>query len=60
MRQAKSDFPVVLEGPGATLRSVTWGGMTAAFNTVEKGTDFTPVFKGLKDDMCQCPHWGMC
>ena len=58
MRQAKGDFPVVLEGPGAKLRSVKWGGMTAAFNTVEKGTDFTPAFKGLKDDMCQCPHWG--
>jgi hypothetical protein len=22
------------------------------------GVDFTPLFKGLPDDRCQCPHWG--
>jgi hypothetical protein len=22
------------------------------------GTDTEPVFKGLPDDRCQCPHWG--
>lgn len=23
-----------------------------------KGSDFTPILKGLPDDLCQCPHWG--
>ena len=23
------------------------------------GVDFTPLFKGLPGDLCQCPHWGV-
>jgi hypothetical protein len=34
------------------------GGMTTAFVSVPKGTDFRPALKGLHDDLCQCPHWG--
>ena len=35
-----------------------WGGMTVAINEPKAGTDFTPILKGLKDDLCQVPHWG--
>ncbi len=35
-----------------------WGGMTVAINELKAGTDFTPILKGLKDDLCQVPHWG--
>ena len=58
MREARDDLPLTLEAPGARFRTAQWGGMTASFNTFAKGTDFTPILKGLKDDMCQCPHWG--
>jgi hypothetical protein len=58
MREARDDLPLTLEAPGVTVRTAQWGGMTASFNTLAKGTDFTPILKGLKDDMCQCPHWG--
>ena len=23
-----------------------------------KGTDFTPLLKGLNNNSCHCPHWG--
>ena len=36
----------------------TWGGMTAGYMEVPKGTDFTPLLKGLPNDLCHCPHWG--
>ena len=58
MHEPKEKLPILLEAPGATLRSVRWGDMAVAYAQVAKGTDFTPVLKGLKDDMCQCPHWG--
>jgi len=35
-----------------------WGGMTVAINEPKAGTDFTPLLKGLKDNLCQVPHWG--
>ncbi len=35
-----------------------WGGMTVGINEPKAGTDFTPILKGLKDDLCQVPHWG--
>src|SRR5690606_10780969 len=35
-----------------------WGGMSVAINELKAGTDFRPLLKGLKDDLCQVPHWG--
>ncbi|MFW6310369.1 MAG: hypothetical protein ACOC1D_04635 [Prolixibacteraceae bacterium] len=35
-----------------------WGGMAVTVNEVPAGTDYTPVLVGLKDDLCQVPHWG--
>jgi quercetin dioxygenase-like cupin family protein len=25
---------------------------------MDAGTDFAPLLQGLKDDLCQAPHWG--
>ncbi len=58
MRDSKESLPVVLQAPGATIRSTQWGGMAVVYAQYAKGTDFTPLIKGLKDDLCQCPHWG--
>ncbi len=44
--------------PEGTLRQVDWGGMTVEVGQVRKTMDGTPLFKGLPDDRCQCPHWG--
>ncbi len=58
MKLAIHDLPVALEAPGVTVRTTQWGSMVVSFATLAKGADFTPALKGLKDDMCQCPHWG--
>src|ERR671935_311701 len=34
------------------------GGYTVGFETFREDADATPLFKGLPDDRCQCPHWG--
>jgi hypothetical protein len=58
MHERKETLPVLLSAPGATLRATRWGSMSVAHVECAKGTDFTPLLKGLQDDMCQCPHWG--
>lgn len=35
-----------------------WGDMAAAYFELPAGTDFSPLFEGLPDNACQCPHWG--
>src|SRR5881227_2885384 len=34
------------------------GGYTVGFETFREDADSTPIFAGLPDDRCQCPHWG--
>jgi hypothetical protein len=34
------------------------GDLVVGYFELPAGTDFTPMFKGLPDDACQCPHWG--
>ena len=59
MKIKKEDIPVMMEAPGTTMRNLTgFGGMTAAFNEVPAGTDFSALLQGLKNDVCHCPHWG--
>jgi hypothetical protein len=33
-------------------------GYTVNFVTFREDLDATPLFKGLPDDSCSCPHWG--
>ncbi|MFF5446163.1 hypothetical protein [Streptomyces sp. NPDC012888] len=51
--------PVMFKTDGAELRTVDIGGdISVAFVRFVAGTDMTPAFKGLPDDLCDCPHWG--
>jgi hypothetical protein len=51
---SKEDFP-----KGNVVNLVGgWGGLAVAINEAPAGTDFTPFLVGLKDDLCQVPHWG--
>jgi hypothetical protein len=50
--------PVEFEMDVASARSVEAGDMTIAFEHMSPGIDTTPLFRGLPDDACQCPHWG--
>ena len=35
------------------------GGYVAGFERYETDADPGPLFAGLPDDACQCPHWGV-
>src|SRR6185436_20893978 len=34
-------------------------GYTVGFETYTADADLSALFKGLPDDRCQCPHWGV-
>ncbi|GGZ82549.1 hypothetical protein [Paraglaciecola chathamensis] len=59
MKMKKEDIPVVMEAPGMIMRSQAGlGSMTVVFHELPKGTDFTPLLRGLDNNNCHCPHWG--
>ena len=35
------------------------GGYTVGFETYKTDVDPAELFRGLPDDRCQCPHWGV-
>lgn len=58
MRASKQDLPVAFEGDGVVSRQTEWGDMNVALERFPGSLDTAPLFKGLPDDRCQCPHWG--
>jgi hypothetical protein len=51
-------LPVIVEGPGVEIRGTEAGELSVALVRLRQGHDARPLFKGLPDDLCQCPHWG--
>lgn len=58
MHESKENLPVVMDITGVKSQLSKWGDMNAVRMQLAKGVDFTPMLKGLPDDLCQCPHWG--
>ena len=59
MKIKKEEIPVTMQAPGTIMRAITgYGGMTVGFNELPAGTDLAPLLQGLKNNSCQCPHWG--
>jgi hypothetical protein len=65
MHIAKTDIPVKINVPGAIARQVLdfgdvtgYGKLAGEYFSLGAGTDIAPLLKGLKDDLCQSPHWG--
>ncbi len=58
MHGKKEDLPVVFESGAAYSRDIEWGDMNVAFEAFPVGLDTSPLFKGLPNDACPCPHWG--
>ena len=58
MRGSQQDLPVAFDGDGVRSQQVEWGEMNVALERFPAGLDTAPLFKGLPDDRCQCPHWG--
>ena len=51
-------LPLEMDLDGIETRGETWGEVLVRHIDLPAGVDFTPLFKGLPDDRCQCPHWG--
>jgi hypothetical protein len=58
MRTSIEDMPIELKVDGIETRASAGGDVLARHIDLPPGVDFTPLFKGLPGDLCQCPHWG--
>lgn len=65
MKISKNNIEVKMEIPGATIRQKTdfgdatgLGKISGEYFSLSAGVDTTPLFMGLKGNLCQCPHWG--
>jgi hypothetical protein len=55
----KDKAPVLVQAPEVTGRYVELAGCTVSFETFHTDADPAPLFRGLPDDRCQGPHWGI-
>ncbi|WP_309887688.1 hypothetical protein [Archangium sp.] len=57
--KSPSEVPIALSQAGIEIRGLHWGTMQVSFERWPPG-EYSPLFKGLPDDQCQVPHWGVC
>jgi hypothetical protein len=55
----KTSAPIVVDIPELEGRHVDLDGYTVCFETYRADADPAELFRGLPDDRCQCPHWGV-
>lgn len=56
----KETTPLAIDTPVYAARTVDLGdNVTVAFETIRQDRDTAPIFRGLPDDRCPCPHWGL-
>jgi len=55
---SKDTAPNVGEFGPVTDRQDEIDGYTVSIVSFAADVDGAPLLKGLKDDLCQCPHWG--
>ncbi len=58
MHASKQELPVTVQVGDTTIRAADWGELNVTYYAVPAGGDWNPLFKGLPEDRCQCPHWG--
>ena len=58
MRRSVIEMATELEFGDIHTKGEEWGGWRVRHVDLPAGADFTPLFKGLPDDRCQCAHWG--
>jgi hypothetical protein len=58
MHATINEVPIEMKVDGIETHGATWGDITVRHIDLPAGVDFTPLFKGLPGDLCQCPHWG--
>jgi hypothetical protein len=55
----KMTTPVAVDLPVIQGRYAELDDFTVGFESYPEDVDPAPLFAGLKDDRCQCPHWGV-
>ena len=58
-RISKDEAPVAMEAEVLTSRQAELDAFTVVFEEYHVDADGAPAFRGLPDDRCQCPHWGV-
>src|SRR3954452_18273276 len=58
-RTRKDEAPVLVDVPVLEGRYIELDDYTVSFETFRDDADGPPLFRGLPDDRCQCPHWGV-
>jgi len=65
MRVAKEQVDIRMAIPGAIIRqrrdfgdATGYGRISGEYFTLSAGVDTTPLFQGLEQNLCQCPHGG--
>jgi hypothetical protein len=56
---SKQDASSTETAPGYEGHFEDLGGYTVAFENYTEDADLAPLFVGLPEDRCQCPHWGV-
>ena len=59
MKTSKATAQDTFEMEGYEGRFSDLGGYTVGYETYTADADLAELFKGLPDDHCQCPHWGV-
>ena len=55
----KNDAPDSMQLEGYEGHFGELGDYTVGFETYTADADLADLFRGLPDDRCQCPHWGV-
>jgi hypothetical protein len=58
-RTTKSEAPVAVDTEQYKARFVELGPYTVGYESFPQDADPAPLFAGLPDGRCQCPHWGV-
>src|SRR5262249_14534243 len=58
-KASKTAAARITNGPGYEGRFDELGSYTVGFERFSAGGDIAPMFRGLPDDRCQTPHWGV-
>jgi hypothetical protein len=58
VKQQSTQLPTRIKAGGVCIQAKDWSELNVARIRLPKGLDAAPLFRGLPDNRCQCPHWG--
>lgn len=59
MKTAMDDLKTRIDHEGVRFDAADFGEMNVAHVHFPAGADATPLLKGMPQDLCPCPHWGV-